>query len=194
MYHPAAYTISNFVVEVPWLAGIVLATTPIIYFMIGLSPAPSVFFFHYFATFILTLVYISIGQALAAGCPTFEVAQALLGIIAPLFFLYGGLWSPPSQQAAGSKWFTTIDPILYAFRAIITPHFYCAEHGTPACPTIATISPYGSVQVDRYEYVASKYELDYSQIWASVGYLSIFVAVFQALALIFTRYLRHLTR
>ena len=74
--------------------------------MMKLSPEPSVFFFHYLITIVLAAVYISIAMFLAAVSPTFEVAQAIAQIIGPLFFLFGGMWSPPSQMAPGAKWFT----------------------------------------------------------------------------------------
>lgn len=78
--------------------------TPCISPPAGLNSDAGVFFFHYFAVYILALVYVSIGTFLSTAMPTFEVAQALLGIIAPLLFLFGGLWSPPSQMAPGCVW------------------------------------------------------------------------------------------
>ena len=84
--------------------------------------------------------------------PTFEVAQALLGLLGPLFFLFGGLWSPPPQMAAGARWFCYIDPITYAFKALIPQQFYSGSDGpgaqsvllsgpTPPCspPTTASL-------------------------------------------------------
>jgi hypothetical protein len=41
-----------------------------------------------------------------------------------MFILFGGLFSPPPQMAAGARWFCYIDPITYAFRAIIPQQFY----------------------------------------------------------------------
>ena len=41
----------------------------------------------------------------SVAAPTFEVAQAIVQVLAPLFFLFGGMWSPPSQMAPGAKWF-----------------------------------------------------------------------------------------
>ena len=86
-FDPLAFSLSNAFVELPWLAVIVLAATPIPYFMIQLSPSPSVFFFHYFVTLVLAFVYVSIGSFLAGLMPTFETAQLALGLLSPLFFL-----------------------------------------------------------------------------------------------------------
>ena len=75
-------------------------------------PRAGVFFFHMLVCYALALVYMSLGQMIAAAVPSFEVAQALVGLIGPLYFLFGGLWSPPSQMIPGASWFCYIDPIL----------------------------------------------------------------------------------
>jgi hypothetical protein len=92
MYDPTVHNFATMTVEFPTLALIILGTLPIVYFMLGLSTSPATFFFHTFAVYILGCVYVSIGQALAASMPTFEVAQAFLGILGPLFFLFGGMF------------------------------------------------------------------------------------------------------
>ena len=114
MYNSGAYVIANFLVELPWLAGIVLLGTSIGYFMIGLAPSAPIFFTHYFATYVLALVLVSFGQAVAATMPSFDTAQAVVGILAPILFLFGGMFSKPSSMPPGSKWLNTIDPIVRA--------------------------------------------------------------------------------
>jgi hypothetical protein len=65
--------------------------------MIGLKASASVFFTHYLATYILALVLVSFGQAVAASMPSFDTAQAVVGILAPILFLFGGMFSKPSR-------------------------------------------------------------------------------------------------
>lgn len=101
------------------------------------------------------------------------------------------MWSPPAQMAPGARWFCWIDPITYAFRAIIPPHFYCEGAD---CPTIPVVTPTGVTIQDRYTYIAGKYDIDYNNRWVSLGYLVCFIAVFQVLEMLATRYIRHLTR
>ena len=79
MYSPTAYQIAAILVELPWLAGILLVSTAVGYFMFGL--VPNGFGFHYLAVLVLAVVYVSIGMAVASFVPTFEVAQAVLGLI-----------------------------------------------------------------------------------------------------------------
>lgn len=190
MYASGAYVISNFLVELPWLAAIVLAGTSIGYFMIGLKASAVIFFTHYFATYILALVLVSFGNAVAATMPSFDTGQAVVGIFAPILFLFGGLFSKPSSMPPGSKWINTIDPIGYAFRALIPLHFDCQGGTAAGCPTITVFE----VSVDRSDFVSSTYEVAVSQIWPSIGYMAIFIAVFQALNVFSTYRVRHLSR
>jgi ATP-binding cassette subfamily G (WHITE) protein 2 (SNQ2) len=197
MYAPLVKVASEMTVELPWMAGIVLATLPISYFLLGLSSDAGTFFFHYLATLVLCFTYWCLGAALAALLPTFEVIQALAGVLMPLFFLFGGLWSPPSQMASGASWFCYIDPITYAFKALIPPHFYCAGAGTPAgagCPTLSVISLQGQSTAPVYSFVSNKYEVYYSDRWSNLGYLSLFIVVFAGVAVLATQFVRHIVR
>ena len=174
------------------MSGLVISTLPLVYFMMKLSADPHVFFWHYLCTIVLASVYISIGIFFSYASPTFEVAQAIVQILAPLFFLFGGMWSPPSQMPAGSKWFTYIDPITYAFKAVIPIHFWC-DAGA-ACPTVLVPSTRGLVQQDRYAYISEKYEIYYGQRWESLGYLALFFVAFQLLSFVAVARCRHIKR
>ena len=76
MYSSFAYSLSLLLVELPYLAMIILCSSSVGYFMFGLRSDAGAFFFHYLITFTLGAVYISIGQFVSALVPTFEVAQA----------------------------------------------------------------------------------------------------------------------
>jgi hypothetical protein len=181
MYSPTNYLVATILVETPWLAGILLVSTSVGYFMFGLVPAG--FFFHYLVCLVLALVYVSLGLFVSFTVPTFEVAQAVLGLVGPLFFLFGGLWSPPPQMAVGARWFCYIDPITYAFKALIPQQFYPGSDGpgagyvllqgpTPPCrPGLPPSVPCGkgtvaggavlykgtfNFGVDRYAYITDK--------------------------------------
>lgn len=54
--------------------------------------------------------------------------------------------------------------------------------------------PCPPLQVDRRELVDSLYEINITQVWANVGYLAIFVGVFQVLNILATSYIRHIVR
>lgn len=206
MYDSFAYTLSLLSVEIPWVFGILMVVVPIGYFMLGLlgsaflaAPegvsAASTYFFHFLVTFIQALVFVGLGQFIAAAAPSFDVAQAIIGTCAPVLFLFGGMFSPPSKMPPGSRWVNVIDPIGYAFRALIPPQFHCPGGAAAGCPQMTVPDPvHGIVTVDRYTYVENLYDFKYEDRWAQVGYLAIFVAVFQAGNMLATRYIRHIVR
>ena len=210
MYHPVLYSLSILIVEAPWLVGILLPSLSIGYFMFGLVPSASGFFFHFLVCFVLALVYISIGQTVASIAPTFEVAQSMTAIIGPLYFLFGGLWSPPPQMVEGARWFCYIDPITYAFKSVIPQQFYCGPgNAGVSCnvlsgplPPKGDIGPGGAVvlngkfvfNVQRYDFVKDKFDVDFHDQWNNLGNLAIFIAAFQVLALLATWRVRHIVR
>jgi hypothetical protein len=116
--------------------------------------------------------------------------------LSALFFLFGGLWSPPSQMFAGAQWFCYIDPIVYTFRALIPQQFQC-NSGTCTKIIIPRLLPSGAfapILVDRYQYVSTKYEVYTEAMWASLGYLALFILAFQVMAFFSLRYVRHISR
>lgn len=173
MYDSLASSLAYFVCEVPYLAFIIGVPSTFSYFMFGLKVAADIWAFHIFVSFTLALVYVSLGSAVANIVPTFEVGQAILGLLGPLFFLFGGLWSPPSQMFIGARWFTLIDPIAYTFQALIAQQFHCDKVDPKTCPTVAAVVPVGteirSVNVDTYTYVSTKYEVYVEEKWNSVS-------------------------
>ncbi len=162
----------------------------------GLAPSAATFFTHYLATLVLGATLVSFGTAVSATMPTFDTAQACVGLLAPILFLFGGMFSKPSSMPPGAKWIYHIDPIGYAFRALIPLHFEC-DQKVSACPTISVpdpSSPTGLSIVDRKTFVYENYELSYADVWPCIGYCSIFILVFQILNIYATYTFRHISR
>ena len=89
----------------------------------------------------------------------------------------------------------TIDPIAYAFRALIPLHFHCEGGVAAGCPTL--LAPNDSQVLtlyDRSTFVESTYEVSHSAIWACIGYTALFIVAFQALNILSTYRVRHISR
>eukprot|EP00455_Lapot_gusevi_P018856 TRINITY_DN2035_c0_g2_i7.p1 TRINITY_DN2035_c0_g2~~TRINITY_DN2035_c0_g2_i7.p1 ORF type:complete len:412 (-),score=99.96 TRINITY_DN2035_c0_g2_i7:205-1440(-) len=191
MYDAYTYALSNIVIELPWLGFILLFTLPCIYFMLGLTADAGIFFFHYLCTYALALVFFSIGQLVSTLMPSYETAQALAGKLAPLCFLFGGLFAPVPSMPIGTRWATYIDPITYGFRAIIPLHFYCVGSN---CPSIEVPGLSGTTITKTYKYVQDNYYVDYDDRWTNWGYMLIFIGVLQVVVFICTKYKKHIVR
>ncbi|RYY30949.1 ABC transporter permease, partial [archaeon] len=125
-YGPEVYAFTNILAELPWILLVCLTSIPIIYFMVGFNPDGGAFFFYALVTFIFSVVFTSIAQFSSALMPSIQIAQAVIGLIIPLLFLFGGLFLREPSIPRGWKWMHIIDPITYALEALVAPQFYCA--------------------------------------------------------------------
>ena len=191
LYDSYAYSLAYLAVEIPWVAFLILVTMPVAYFMIGLAADSSTFFAMYVIVLILSLVFGAIGYFFSSMMPNYEVAQAMQGRISPILFLFGGLFAPVPSMPVGTQWVTYIDPITYAFRAIIPLHFYCEG---ASCPTVEVPTITKTLIIDRYKYVKQTYDVDYFTSWTNNGYLFIFVVLIQIIAFVAARYKRLVVR
>jgi ABC-type multidrug transport system permease subunit len=176
MYGTLPNVLSMLIVELPWLALCVTIGTTISYFMMGLAAAAVPFFTHLLTVFLLALVLVSFGHTVANTAANFDVAQATIGTFAPILFLFGGMFSKPTSMPPGARWVNTIDPIGYAFRALIPLHFVCTGADCPSIPKLDS-----NERLDRWAYVKEQYDLSFEEVWPCIGWLSLFIAAFQVL-------------
>ncbi len=73
----------------------------------GSMGSAGVFFFHYLVTLVQAGVFVSLGQLIASAAPSFDVAQATVGLVAPILFLAGGMFSPPRIRRTTNSSITT---------------------------------------------------------------------------------------
>ena len=97
--------------------------------MCGLGVArqlpPAAFFWQLFMVWLLCVVFISMSQLAAAAFSAITVAQATIGGFLPVFFLFGGLWSPV-PSLGWWIWAAYVDPLYYAVSAVVPAQFYVA--------------------------------------------------------------------
>lgn len=90
-----AHALSFAIMEVPWLALLVLIVITPFFFMVGMDPQSGRFYFFFcFVVFLVGYIFISLGMLAGALFPTAAVAQTVVGIVIPLTFLFGGLYLP----------------------------------------------------------------------------------------------------
>jgi ABC-type multidrug transport system permease subunit len=103
MYAPEAHSLSYAIIEIPWTIFMIFLILTGFYFMVGFSAKPGEYFFYMLTVFMLTYVFVALGQWAAAYYPTAEVAQAVIGLVIPLAFLFGGLYLPKPQIPNGAE-------------------------------------------------------------------------------------------
>jgi ABC-type multidrug transport system ATPase subunit/ABC-type multidrug transport system permease subunit len=201
MYQPEAHALSYALAEIPWLILLVFLIVTGFYFMVGFNPKPGYFFFYIFLVSILAYVFICMGQWAAAYFPTAEVAQAVIGLVIPLAFLFGGLYLPKSQIPNGSAnghphiywlWAYYVDPISYALEGLVPQQFY--DQNAPSMTNHLIKLPYAAPPTTGYQYVSQLYSASFGNRFKDVGYLACFIAGLQLSHLYATRYKQHIDR
>ena len=135
-------------------------------------------------------------QAAAAFYSSLAVAQASVNLVVPILFLFGGLFLRQPAIPIGWQWLHWADPITYALDALVAPQFYCAGGVAAGCPTVMVPDPVTQVPapVDRYQYVAGAFDLNYDNRWNDIGYLCVFIAGFQLLHFVCITFVAHIKR
>lgn len=154
----------------------------------------------------MSYLFVSLGQFGAAYFPTADVAQAVLGIFVPLFFLFGGLYLPYPSIPIYWKWAYWADPISYSIESLV-PTQFVREGGCTAlvkgttpvagqtyCPYLNALGPTGSYYIDRYDYVKETYGLKEEFRWPAVGYLVVFIGGLQVFHILAVRFKMHINR
>ena len=203
MYSSEVHALSYALAEIPWLIFLVFLIVTGFYFMAGFSSDPEQFFFYCLIVFLLTYVFISLGQWAAAYFPTAEVAQAVIGLVIPLAFLFGGLYLPQPQIPNGAanghphiywQWAYYLDPISYALETLVPARF--ADKTRPTTVDYKINVPIGTqiIQVDSYDLVSNLYDAHYEDRWKDAGYLCAFIGGLQLFHMYATRFKMHIDR
>ena len=201
MYQPEAHALSYALAEIPWLLLLIFLIVTGFYFMVGFNPKPGYFFFYIFLVSVLSYVFISMGQWAAAYFSTAEVAQAIIGLVIPLAFLFGGLYLPKSEIPDGSRnghphiywlWAYYLDPISYSLEGLVPQQFY--DQSVPSATGHLVALPYAAPPTTGYQYVVQLYSASYSNRFKDVGYLACFIAGLQLSHLYATRFKQHIDR
>lgn len=137
-YSSVVYGASLMLVELPWIAFNIMIFCCEFYWLVGLRSDAGLFFKFYLAFFLTSMIFASLGQALAAVMPSPQTAiQVQTGLVA-LFLLFAGVFIPGSKIPDGWQWFHTIDPVAHALRALASPQIECTVVES-ACPTINVV-------------------------------------------------------
>ena len=165
MYAPEAHALSFALAEIPWLVICVLICITPLYFMVGFPALAGRYFFYILVVALLAYSFVSLGQLAAALFPTAEVAQAVVGLIIPLAFLFGGLYLQkpliPNGASNGHpgiywRWAYYLDPISYSLEALVPGMF--VDQTTPSSSNHTIVTSAGH-SVNSYAYVSRLYDV-----------------------------------
>lgn len=138
-----------------------------VYFMAHLRREPGNFFFFCLTSYLTTLVMSCIYRTLACMTRTSHQAMVPAAILSLGLMIYTGFTIPTSYMLGWSRWMNYINPLAYAFEALMANEFHgrefpCAQivpqgpgyEGLPAgsqiCAVVGAVPGSTTVNGDRF--------------------------------------------
>lgn len=189
-YHPSAEAFASMLTDLPYKILNSIAFNLIIYFMTNLRREPGAFFFFLLISFLATLAMSMFFRSLAALSRS--LVQALTpaaGLILALI-LYTGFALPPSYMLGWISWIRYLNPIYYAFEALMVNEFsgqdYACGTFVPSgagytnlptdeyvCSSVGAVA--GSSVVNGDAYINTAYGYYHAHKWRNVGIIIVFI-------------------
>ncbi|KAL6453447.1 SNQ2 ABC multidrug transporter SNQ2 [Candida maltosa Xu316] len=210
MYHPSADALSNFVMSIPISIIVNTFFVIILYFLSNLARDAGKFFICYLFIVLLHLTMGSMFQAIAAVNKTVAGANAIAGILMLASLMYSSYMIQRPSMHPWFKWISYINPVLYAFEAIIASEFHgrrlsCTDqYLTPSGPGYENLAPMeqtcafvGSVPGRSWvlgdDYLRLSYTYRFTHVWRNLGIVIGFLAFFQAINTLGTEFVKPIT-
>ncbi|KAJ5825703.1 CDR ABC transporter [Penicillium riverlandense] len=197
-YRPSAYALAQVVVDVPLVFIQVVLFDLVVYFMANLARTPSQFFINLLFIFILTMTMYSFFRALGALCASLDIATRLTGVAIQALVVYTGYLIPPWKMHPWLKWLIWINPVQYAFEALMANEFYNLDirceppyivpFGPNALPSHQSCALQGSTPdqttVRGADYIKAAYTYSRSHLWRNFGIIIAWFLFFVSLTMV----------
>ncbi|CCM02003.1 uncharacterized protein FIBRA_04077 [Fibroporia radiculosa] len=203
MYHPFVEALALTLVDVPITAVTIIIYCIVLYFLVGLQQSAGQFFIFLLFIYIMTLTMKGWFRSLAAVFRSPAPAQAIAGISVLVLTLYTGYSLPQPYMIGALRWITYINPLKYAFEALIVNQFHtinaqCASLipsgpgyenvsiTNQVCTTVG--SEPGQATVNGLRYVELSFGYSYSHLWRNFGVVVAFGIGFTCILLCLSEY------
>ncbi|KAF5350668.1 hypothetical protein D9756_008520 [Leucocoprinus leucothites] len=200
MYHPFVEALALTLVDIPFTLITISLFVIVIYFVSGLQTSAWQFFSYIHESFL----------SWAGSCfPAEAPAQAVAGVLLLALSLYTGYQIPRKQMIGALRWISYINPIAYAFEALITNEFHtlngpCSNLvpsgpgyesiliANQVCPVVGAEPGQSNVAGERY--ISLSFGYSFSHIWRNYAILCAFGIFFVLCLLFFTEFNTRATR
>ncbi|KAJ2807831.1 ATP-binding cassette transporter snq2 [Coemansia helicoidea] len=123
MYHPAALSLAQIVVDLPFILLQVTVFSLILYFAAGLGRTAGQFFAFLLFLAIGCMCLTAFFRLLGNVSPNADIAHTLSGICLLFMILYTGYLQPPNSMHGWFVWIYWINPLAYGFKALMANEF-----------------------------------------------------------------------
>lgn len=191
-YHPSAYAVAETLSYVPISFFMNIFFVIILYFLSNLAREAGKFFVFFLFSFLVSLAMSNLFKSVAAWNKTISGANALAGVFVLASLMYSSYMIQRPSMHPWFKWISYINPVLYAFEAMITTEFHGRKmecdsiYLTPSgpgytsenavCAFTGSVKGQSWVSGDRYVHMA--YEYSFTHVWRNFGILIGFIIFF----------------
>ena len=126
-YHQSAQAIASYLADLPYKILNMFIFNILIYFMARLRKEAGSFFFFCLTTLLTTVVQSAIFRTLASIPRTSEQAMIPSSVLGLGLMIYTGFTTPTQYMPGWSRWMTYINPLAYAFEALMANEFHDRE-------------------------------------------------------------------
>ncbi|KAJ1731009.1 ATP-binding cassette transporter snq2, partial [Coemansia biformis] len=123
MYHPAALSLAQTVVDLPFILLQVTVFSCLLYFAAGLERTAGQFFAFLLFLFIGCVCLTAFFRLIGNVSPNVDVAHTLSGICLLFMILDVGYLQPPNSMHGWFVWIYWINPLAYGFKALMSNEF-----------------------------------------------------------------------
>ena len=194
-YRPSAVNLARVLADFPMLLAQVIIFGLIMYFMTNLDVEAGKFFIYMLFVYVITICVTALYRMFAALSPTMDDAIRFSGIALNLLILYTGYTIAKPvllDQKIWFGWIYYINPISYAFEAVLTNEFsgrdmQCAP--SQLVPQIPGIDPQyqgcaiagsqpGNPTVPGARYISEQFNYSRSNLWRNFGVVIAFAVLY----------------
>lgn len=199
-YRPFAEALAGFILDLPIKLLAALCFNTILYFLVGLHGTPAAYFTFFLFNYLAAIAMACIFRAIAASTRSAPQALAACSVLMLAIVIYSGFVLPRASMHPWFAWIGRIDPVAYAFEALMANEFHgrefiCSEFvpaypglsaGAFVCGVAGAVAGRRTVSGDAY--IESKFEYYYGHVWRNLGILLAFLGAFLVLYLAATEW------
>ncbi|EFZ02795.1 ABC transporter [Metarhizium robertsii] len=204
LYHPSAEAIASMLCDMPYKIANSIIFNITLYFMTNLRREPGPFFFFLLISFSTVMVMSMIFRTIASASRTLFQALVPAAILILDLVIFTGFVLPKQYMLGWCRWLSYIDPLGYAFEALMVNEFHdrefkCTEYvPTSKAPfagaaqfltKYANVSPEnqicsqvgavaGNPNVNGDAYTSSNFDYDWNHRWRNFGIVIAFTVFF----------------
>ncbi|KAF5670566.1 ATP-binding protein subfamily G (WHITE) member PDR [Fusarium heterosporum] len=128
LYHPSAEAIASMLCDMPYKIANCIVFNITLYFMTNLKREPGAFFFFMLMSFVVVLVMSGIFRTIASATRSLFQALVPAAILILDLVIFTGFVIPKRYMLGWCKWLYWIDPIAYAFEAVVVNEFHNRQY------------------------------------------------------------------